>query len=130
MLRTWLLRNAGVAHPRRCLHGLREQQLQAWIPGGSHLASFPPIIRRTLTTEVASERREERVPLRKQLKDEAKSLKAQKRQNKGNEGPQRHEGWELTIGIEIHAQLNTEAKLFSSECDGPIPSRLERTFSK
>ena len=25
------------------------------------------------------------------------------------------EGWELTVGIEIHAQLNTARKLFSGE---------------
>ncbi|KHN97159.1 glutamyl-tRNA(Gln) amidotransferase, B subunit [Metarhizium album ARSEF 1941] len=52
------------------------------------------------------------VPLRKQLKEEAKLAKKQGKNNsKGN--PQTVDGWELTVGIEIHAQLNTARKLFS-----------------
>jgi aspartyl-tRNA(Asn)/glutamyl-tRNA(Gln) amidotransferase subunit B len=52
------------------------------------------------------------IPFRKQLKDEAKKRRSlhgaqEKRQWK-------LEDWELTIGIEIHAQLNTERKLFSA----------------
>ncbi|KAJ5953644.1 hypothetical protein N7454_000540 [Penicillium verhagenii] len=54
----------------------------------------------------------DRIPLRKQLKQEAKSLKAQKKQRRENEEASRQE-WELTVGVEIHAQLNTAAKLFS-----------------
>ena len=54
----------------------------------------------------------DRVPLRKQLKQEAKALKAQKKLRKESEEASRQE-WELTVGVEIHAQLNTEAKLFS-----------------
>ncbi|KAG5287478.1 mitochondrial cytochrome c oxidase assembly factor [Histoplasma capsulatum G186AR] len=53
----------------------------------------------------------EYVPLRKQLKDEAKSKRAAMR--KGGAPPPEHEDWELTVGIEIHAQLDTDAKLFS-----------------
>ena len=56
----------------------------------------------------------DRVPLRKQLKQEAKALKAQKKLRKESEEASRQE-WELTVGVEIHAQLNTEAKLFSRE---------------
>jgi aspartyl-tRNA(Asn)/glutamyl-tRNA(Gln) amidotransferase subunit B len=112
MLRTWLVRNTALARPRGCLHGLREQQLQASIPA----PSFRPISR-TLKTEINAQHREERIPLRKQLKDEAKNLKAQKRQKGGTEESQKLDEWELTVGIEIHAQLNTEAKLFSSECN-------------
>lgn len=52
------------------------------------------------------------VPLRKQLKDEAKQAKKQgKKKSKGDS--QTVDGWELTVGIEIHAQLNTSRKLFS-----------------
>lgn len=52
------------------------------------------------------------VPLRKQLKDEAKQAKKQgKKKSKGDS--QTVDGWELTVGIEIHAQLNTAHKLFS-----------------
>lgn len=61
----------------------------------------------------ASNLQTDRVPLRKQLKQDAKSLKAQKKQRKANEEASRKE-WELTVGVEIHAQLNTAAKLFSS----------------
>ena len=53
------------------------------------------------------------VPLRKQLKEEAKQAKKQgKKKSKGDS--QTVDGWELTVGIEIHAQLNTSRKLFSS----------------
>jgi aspartyl-tRNA(Asn)/glutamyl-tRNA(Gln) amidotransferase subunit B len=53
------------------------------------------------------------VPLRKQLKDEAKKAKAAGKKKKKNVNNQVVEGWELTVGIEIHAQLNTARKLFS-----------------
>ncbi|KAI1089243.1 aspartyl/glutamyl-tRNA amidotransferase subunit B [Rostrohypoxylon terebratum] len=54
------------------------------------------------------------VPLRKQLNDEAKKLKASgKKKKKKNINNQVVDGWELTVGIEIHAQLNTAKKLFS-----------------
>lgn len=55
------------------------------------------------------------MPLRKQLRDEAKQAKKQggggKKKSKGDS--QTVDGWELTVGIEIHAQLNTARKLFS-----------------
>jgi aspartyl-tRNA(Asn)/glutamyl-tRNA(Gln) amidotransferase subunit B len=53
------------------------------------------------------------VPLRKQLKDEAKRAKAAGPRKKQNRLNQVVDGWELTVGIEIHAQLNTARKLFS-----------------
>ncbi|KAL2016203.1 hypothetical protein VTK56DRAFT_4060 [Thermocarpiscus australiensis] len=53
------------------------------------------------------------VPLRKQLKDEAKALRASGKKKKKNADNQTVPGWELTVGIEIHAQLNTARKLFS-----------------
>lgn len=56
------------------------------------------------------------VPLRKQLKEEAKRKKLS-RDTPSND--QRHltssNPWELTVGIEIHAQLNTASKLFSGK---------------
>ncbi|EQL36271.1 glutamyl-tRNA(Gln) amidotransferase subunit B, mitochondrial [Blastomyces dermatitidis ATCC 26199] len=55
--------------------------------------------------------RSEYVPLRKQLKEEAKAKRAAKR--KGSAPPAKHDDWELTVGIEIHAQLDTDVKLFS-----------------
>lgn len=67
------------------------------------------------------------VPLRKHLKEEAKRKKAETKaarsagaQTKG--GPDtRLEKWELTVGIEVHAELNTACKLFSS-----APTALNR----
>ncbi|KAL2072011.1 hypothetical protein VTL71DRAFT_11354 [Oculimacula yallundae] len=52
------------------------------------------------------------VAYRKQLKDEAKLRKVDGRK-KSNKDNQTVDKWELTIGIEIHAQLNTARKLFS-----------------
>jgi aspartyl-tRNA(Asn)/glutamyl-tRNA(Gln) amidotransferase subunit B len=57
------------------------------------------------------------VPLRKHLKDEAKRKKAEAKAS--NNGIKKHkidprlEKWELTVGIEVHAELNTACKLFS-----------------
>ncbi|KAK3938959.1 Glutamyl-tRNA amidotransferase subunit B, mitochondrial [Diplogelasinospora grovesii] len=54
------------------------------------------------------------VPLRKQLKEQARALKSTGKKKKKNTDNQTVPGWELTVGIEIHAQLNTARKLFSS----------------
>jgi aspartyl-tRNA(Asn)/glutamyl-tRNA(Gln) amidotransferase subunit B len=53
------------------------------------------------------------IPFRKQLKDEAATARKSppKRPKAHN---QKLVDWELTVGIEIHAQLNTARKLFSS----------------
>ncbi|KAL0936902.1 pet112 family protein [Colletotrichum truncatum] len=53
------------------------------------------------------------VPLRKKLKEEKKQLKKDTRGQKSKGSNQTVDGWELTVGIEIHAQLNTARKLFS-----------------
>lgn len=50
---------------------------------------------------------------RKKLKDEAKLAKKQGKKRAKSDN-QTVDGWELTVGIEIHAQLNTVRKLFSS----------------
>lgn len=50
---------------------------------------------------------------RKKLKDEAKLAKKHGK-NKAKSDNQTVDGWELTVGIEIHAQLNSPRKLFSS----------------
>ena len=70
--------------------------------------------RRLLTTGLPAEQ----VSFRKQLKDEVKERRAAG--HVGARPPTEalkdklSEQWELTVGIEIHAQLNTERKLFSS----------------
>ena len=58
-------------------------------------------------------------PLRKQLKDEAKAKRDAGADSASKASTASHEkllNWELTVGIEIHAQLNTARKLFSRKC--------------
>lgn len=59
-------------------------------------------------------------PFRKVLKDAAKKSKKEKKAN-SDQSTKSHKAkasvadkWELTVGIEIHAELNTAQKLFSS----------------
>ncbi|RYP72602.1 hypothetical protein DL771_004097 [Monosporascus sp. 5C6A] len=73
-----------------------------------------PVAARALHTETAPAPPGVHVPLRKQLKDEAKKQKAAGKKKKKNANNQVIDGWELTVGIEIHAQLNTAKKLFSA----------------
>ncbi|KAI0200671.1 GatB/GatE catalytic domain-containing protein [Astrocystis sublimbata] len=54
------------------------------------------------------------VPLRKKLKEEARRQKVEGKPKTKNANNQVVNGWELTVGIEIHAQLNTAKKLFSA----------------
>lgn len=57
------------------------------------------------------------IPLRKELKEEAKQRRAAKTSvtNDIKSSDQRTGHWELTVGIEVHAQLDSESKLFSSK---------------
>lgn len=59
-------------------------------------------------------------PLRKKLKNAGKALKASGQKKSSNASRQIVPGWELTVGIEIHAQLNTMHKLFSPATQ-PLP---------
>ncbi|CRG85967.1 aspartyl-tRNA(Asn)/glutamyl-tRNA (Gln) amidotransferase subunit B [Talaromyces islandicus] len=94
MLRLWSPRTPALARPAVSEHHLLRV---AW-----------PAFRRTASTDGLA-----RIPLRKQLKEEAKSLKTKNRHRRGSEQSPLSDAWELTVGIEIHAQLNTAAKLFS-----------------
>ena len=65
---------------------------------------------------------DDNVPYRKQLKDEARLRRAAGETKKNalqKYGDAKDQKWELTVGIEVHAQLNTERKLFSrmEACD-------------
>lgn len=93
------------------------QSLQNW-----HFSQFSAVSTRSVPATDSSDR----VPLRKQLKQEAKALKTQKRQRKENEEASR-QIWELTVGVEIHAQLDTTAKLFSRRF--PSMSTISFSFS-
>lgn len=75
---------------------------------------------RALQTDSQASPPKDDVPFRKLLKDAAKQ---KKKQNRGASRPSpehpinkdaKLENWELTVGIEIHAELNTARKLFSS----------------
>ncbi|GME39602.1 Glutamyl-tRNA b subunit protein [Neofusicoccum parvum] len=83
-----------------------------------------PIALRSTTRYLHADARlhDDVVPFRKQLKDEERRKKAEggARKSKKNNGSKakavdpRLDKWELTVGIEIHAELNTARKLFSS----------------
>ncbi|KAJ4862000.1 gatB/GatE catalytic domain-containing protein [Trichoderma breve] len=98
---------------RGCINGRRLSSRT--VPVWSSLR--PPYALRHLHTQpepaaAAASSQPIHVPLRKQLKEQAKQAKKQgKKKSKGDS--QTVDGWELTVGIEIHAQLNTSRKLFS-----------------
>lgn len=89
--------------------------------------AIPPLQffhRRTINTAANVSRADTIVPLRKQLKEEAKRAKGQARNNRGQKNAAASNDWELTVGIEIHAQLNSETKLFSSS--STLPNELKK----
>ncbi|KAI9829574.1 MAG: hypothetical protein M1819_006079 [Sarea resinae] len=86
---------------RRCLHGRRSGPTPTF---GS------PKSRPLSTQAIASDD----TPLRKLLKDEAKQRRVSGGAKSSKKAKRRNDDWELTVGLEIHAQLNTERKLFSS----------------
>ncbi|KUI64261.1 Glutamyl-tRNA(Gln) amidotransferase subunit B, mitochondrial [Cytospora mali] len=83
--------------------------------------SSPRLQQGELSTGPPSKDSSYHVPLRKQLKAEEKALKASGRKKTDNVSKQVVPGWELTVGIEIHAQLNTDRKLFSAATP-PLPT--------
>ncbi|KAI9677847.1 MAG: hypothetical protein M1829_002344 [Trizodia sp. TS-e1964] len=67
------------------------------------------------------------VSYRKLWKDEAKRSRVAKKQDRLKRDANPSNGkWELTVGIEIHAQLNTDRKLFSSK----LRMKSVRSFKK
>ncbi|KAF2012178.1 hypothetical protein BU24DRAFT_465742 [Aaosphaeria arxii CBS 175.79] len=85
------------------------------------LATSPSISRpllRNLQTDSQALPQED-TPFRKQLKDAARKKKKEDRAAPGSkkgskkQSDPRLEKWELTVGVEIHAELNTAHKLFS-----------------
>ncbi|KAI1344387.1 aspartyl/glutamyl-tRNA amidotransferase subunit B [Xylariaceae sp. FL0016] len=111
----------GQLPPRGCLNN-RSRALYSALKASktTSYTAAPNAVRRALHTESSSSPASDasptplpHVPLRKQLKDEAKKQKASGKRKKKNANNQVVDGWELTVGIEIHAQLNTAQKLFS-----------------
>jgi aspartyl-tRNA(Asn)/glutamyl-tRNA(Gln) amidotransferase subunit B len=72
---------------------------------------------RPIQTDSQATPRQDDIPFRKQLKDAAKQQKKEHRASSGltknARGDSRLDKWELTVGVEIHAELNTARKLFS-----------------
>jgi len=82
--------------------------------------SLPIHHARTLQTDIPPANE---IPFRKKLKDEARRKREAKRLDhedglngisRGDNKRARQDKWKLTVGLEIHAQLNSERKLFSS----------------
>ncbi|KAB8346309.1 hypothetical protein FH972_023353 [Carpinus fangiana] len=73
-------------------------------------------LRRNAELQSTTTRNETPQPLRKQIKEETRARKEAKRSQKSDltSKDPRLEKWELTVGIEIHAELSTAHKLFSS----------------
>ncbi len=71
---------------------------------------------------------EQVVPLRKELKDEAKRRRIESKSRVKDNA--KLANWELTVGIEIHAELNTSRKLFSDAFTSTIsePNRNVALF--
>ncbi|RSL72872.1 Glutamyl-tRNA(Gln) amidotransferase subunit B, mitochondrial [Fusarium duplospermum] len=97
--------------PRRGCVGARQITRHSALPSAAvYVANSARLLH--VSSETVPPPPAQPVPLRKQLKDEAKKAKKQgKKKSKGDS--QTVDGWELTVGIEIHAQLNTARKLFS-----------------
>lgn len=85
-------------------------------PRACFVAKWLQSRRKVSTTSLAAAPHEQAIPLRKHLKAEAKLKKAEAKILTGKkiQADARREKWELTVGIEIHAELNTACKLFSS----------------
>lgn len=95
--------------------------------GCLHSSTIPVASRKLTTSRICRDSstttRSERSPptsFRKQLKDEAKARKGSPQARSSHE--ESHPDWELTVGVEIHAQLNTPRKLFS-----PAVSTIDAT---
>ncbi|KAK5115525.1 hypothetical protein LTR62_001184 [Meristemomyces frigidus] len=108
---------------------LRYAPLHLSRPSTGHLPATPRYPRACIVAKWLQSRnlttghhlaREEAIPLRKHLKDEAKRKKTESKAlggsgvAKNQKIDARLKKWELTVGIEIHAELNTACKLFSN----------------
>ncbi|KAF2711476.1 hypothetical protein K504DRAFT_220577 [Pleomassaria siparia CBS 279.74] len=108
-----------------CLHRARSLPLAS----GTHPISTP---NRSLQTDAQTSPTEnsDTTSFRKLLKDAAKKKKKESRESpllpnqSQTDKDRRLEKWELTVGIEIHAELNTARKLFSRAATsiGEIPN--------
>ena len=76
----------------------------------------PTILARRRGFHGTSHRQQDIAPLRKELKDAGRAARASRVEELNTLSAwddEEIDGWELTVGIEIHAQLNSIRKLFS-----------------
>ncbi|KAF9871244.1 PET112 family protein [Colletotrichum karsti] len=106
-----LSRQGCLAPTRRPYTRLPARSAQAWPSAPRSAASKATYT--TAATTAAPSQTPPVVPLRKKLKEEKKQQKKESKGQRPKGSNQTVEGWELTVGIEIHAQLNTARKLFS-----------------
>ncbi|PWY92403.1 hypothetical protein BO70DRAFT_348783 [Aspergillus heteromorphus CBS 117.55] len=113
MLRPWLRQCPRATRSLACPQCRPPIRIRALDALHTHTALPSSSLSRPIRSlQTSAPESQDRIPLRKQLKQDAKAVKARKRQTRENEEASRGK-WELTVGIEIHAQLNTESKLFS-----------------
>lgn len=107
-----------IAFLRHAKDSNRSARSARWYHHGVSRASLTnlslQVRRRLLQTQAHATA--DNVPFRKQLKDEAKQRKQFAKGTVPAEASivdEKLATWELTVGLEIHAQLNTDRKLFS-----------------
>ncbi|KAL8951395.1 MAG: hypothetical protein Q9222_002616 [Ikaeria aurantiellina] len=110
------LRHGTTSSPPRCVAGHHHHVLWASIAQKSSVN-----IRRHLQTQ---ERTNDDIPFRKHFKDNAKRRKHNASNDQSGVSGQSVDNalldrWQLTVGLEIHAQLNTPHKLFSGALTSP-----------
>ncbi|KAG8162434.1 hypothetical protein KVR01_008199 [Diaporthe batatas] len=132
---------AGQLHHRGCLHlrlrplspllrsALPAGRVVPVLPSRSFSSSAPaPAALQPADLSNAPAPPDASVPLRKKLKSAAKAQKASGAKDLSNDDRQLVPGWQLVVGIEIHAQLNTPHKLFSPASQ-PAPSDEPNTHA-
>jgi hypothetical protein len=99
---------------RRALQGVSFLQLAHRAPhDAQRLPSIPYLASSARKLHLSKPLfRDNHVPLRKELKDAARSARLVTGATPV-QSPDILDDWELTVGIEVHAQLNTSRKLFS-----------------
>lgn len=104
---------AGRISPRGCLHARHTVTPALFARPSTGTTTTAHRVRHLHGAQQAATHAPAQPNFRKKLKDEAKLAKKQGKK-KAKSDNQTVDGWELTVGIEIHAQLNTPRKLFSS----------------
>jgi aspartyl-tRNA(Asn)/glutamyl-tRNA(Gln) amidotransferase subunit B len=104
---------------RSCIHqrrGLGPISIRQFIPSASHDTSLRRFYQSScLACQNASSYRQS-IKLEERKRKEELGLKSKVTQRPDPIRPE--SGWELSVGIEIHAELDTERKLFSSAATG------------